>query len=72
MKGKEMKKYIKCSNCGAEYSYEEEHIMFRDKDEKCCQHCSNVLITWNGSRIYTNFKLLKKYPTSDRQNNKSN
>ncbi len=55
-----MKNYITCPNCGAEYSYEEERVIFRDKDEQCCQCCGNILMSWNGSRIYTNFKLLNR------------
>jgi len=55
-----MNKYLKCSNCGAEYSYEEGRVIFRDKDEVYCQCCGNILKSWNGSKICTNFELLNK------------
>lgn len=55
MKGSIMKKEIVCRQCGNKYSYEEEKIIFRDKDEKLCE-CGNILISWNGSRIPCNFK----------------
>lgn len=52
-------KKLTCSICGAIYSYEEEHLIYRDKDEKNCECCGNTLISWNGSKIPTHFKLIK-------------
>lgn len=50
---------IKCKNCGAEYIYEEEKLIFRDDDSYECQCCGNTLMSWNGSVVPTKFKLLK-------------
>lgn len=50
---------IKCQNCGAEYTYEEEKLIFRDDDSYECLCCGDTLMSWNGSVVPTKFKLLK-------------
>lgn len=57
-------KKIKCQNCGAEYTYEEEKLIFRDNDSYECRCCGDTLMSWNESVIPTKIKLLKK-PIAD-------
>ena len=48
-----------CENCGAKYSYEEQHIQMRDKDSEECQICHHTLMQWNGGVNCYNFQLIE-------------
>ena len=45
-----------CKNCGAKYSYKEQRIQMRDKDEEKCDICGHVLLKWNGGIHCYDFK----------------
>ena len=55
----DMKQNIKCKRCGSIYERDTYKVIFRDKDEKHCEVCDELLEEWNGSRIPT-FKLVRR------------
>lgn len=42
-----------CEGCGNVYQITSHHVPMRDKDSEHCPRCGALIVSWNGSRIYS-------------------
>jgi predicted Zn finger-like uncharacterized protein len=55
---------IECPQCGAKYEINDFHLPVRDKDNIECNYCKTIIVSWNGSKAYSDREIsgpTKKY-----------
>jgi hypothetical protein len=49
-----------CPHCGAQHSFTYQDLPVREKGSQACLKCGKELMSWNGARDYSGFKLVKR------------
>lgn len=48
-----------CKGCGTRYTCEWQDYPVRDRGEFKCEKCGQIVVSWKGTRDYSDFKLIE-------------